>query len=849
MVETLHRLAQRLAIAALLCGFVEACAGEDERLCGGADCGAPSAPQARDGDGDGVIDAVDNCPAVFNPAQADVDGDRVGDLCERGAVTAPVSTEEDWDGDGIPNTLDNCPEVINRAQLDANGDGVGDACQARAPLQRDSDGDGVFDDADNCPWIANAAQTDTNRDGLGDACQGGAEDAADSDRDGVPDARDNCPWMPNDNQSDANGDGVGDACQPGVQPAPDGDEDGVPDARDNCPELPNPDQLDANGDGVGDACQSGPQPAPDGDEDGVPDARDNCPELPNPDQADINGDGLGDACAPLLVEEGTVERPLIIPGDPDAPDFMDERDTTQAPSDRFDSYPPNDTNEAGPEFIYVLQLRERVALRAFIEAPEPEGVDVDVHLLAAIEPLVLIERGHHEVTADLAPGRYYLALDTYVSQGVEMPGPYRLTVQLERIAQSEPVEPIEPVEPGDWAGVGTCEDPLILGEPLQIPSVIRESRDTRSAPSDAIDVYPPSEVDESGPEYIYTFTLDRAARLSAMLAAPEPDGVDIDVHLLDALAPIGLLQRSNTGVSQLLQPGRYYLALDTYVSGSGVARPGRYDLTLRVDEPIPTGPGYFNDYILAAVDELATHYALLGYDSSVLTHDIPYGDHGTISRSGGARTMCVAAVLEVILTAMNLYAEQTGDDSVFDFLPQRSWERLGANDFKAHVWVNHELNSGGTADALRNFGMGEVVPFEALTPGSFINLNRTNGTGHAVVFLAYLDIEGNELPAYSEAVIGFKYFSAQGGYEVGAGGLDFRWAVFDPYGRPEMPGRRDATVIESNDQRLLNTGVMWSPDRWVPIHGKSAAHFEKGDDQDVSAFDPDYFTGQTIDDP
>ena len=35
-----------------------------------------------DGDGDGVPDDLDNCPTTPNAAQADSDGDRVGDLCD-----------------------------------------------------------------------------------------------------------------------------------------------------------------------------------------------------------------------------------------------------------------------------------------------------------------------------------------------------------------------------------------------------------------------------------------------------------------------------------------------------------------------------------------------------------------------------------------------------------------------------------------------------------------------------------------------------------------------------------------------------------------------------------------------
>ncbi len=55
----------------------------------GAPCGfdsfrvtAETPPPPPDGDGDGVPDGEDNCPQVPNPAQADSDGNGVGDACE-----------------------------------------------------------------------------------------------------------------------------------------------------------------------------------------------------------------------------------------------------------------------------------------------------------------------------------------------------------------------------------------------------------------------------------------------------------------------------------------------------------------------------------------------------------------------------------------------------------------------------------------------------------------------------------------------------------------------------------------------------------------------------------------------
>ncbi|MBW2543827.1 MAG: thrombospondin type 3 repeat-containing protein [Deltaproteobacteria bacterium] len=43
---------------------------------------AMAGPPGTDTDGDGVMDSLDNCSAVQNPAQDDTDGDDCGNLCD-----------------------------------------------------------------------------------------------------------------------------------------------------------------------------------------------------------------------------------------------------------------------------------------------------------------------------------------------------------------------------------------------------------------------------------------------------------------------------------------------------------------------------------------------------------------------------------------------------------------------------------------------------------------------------------------------------------------------------------------------------------------------------------------------
>lgn len=390
---------------------------------------------------------------------------------------------------------------------------------------------------------------------------------------------------------------------------------------------------------------------------------------------------------------------------------------------------------------------------------------------------------------------------------------------------------------------GTVAHPLIISVDDPHFTFVDE-RDTSTSASDAIDVYPPSTADESGPEIVYVFRVEQPVYFAAEVTKPEPSGVDIDVHLLSSLTPLALIARDNLVVSEALAPGVYYLVLDSYAG-----KAGPYTLDVAIRPQSPSASETFNAYILKAVAQIDATYKLLGYDAAALTHDISYGSKGTIKATKPPRTMCVAAVMEVILTAMQIYAQETGDNTVFDFLPLSSWQTLSSSAIRGHLWVNPAFNAGGSADALRHFGMGMTVPFEELAPGSLINLNRQNGTGHAVIFLAFIDITGNESSSWHSDVVGFKYYSSQGGYDAGSGGFDERYAVFSQHGSPTMPYKRDTGVLDSDDQRLLNTGVLYAPSRWLPTSWtRVPTSLRWGRPKLSSRFDAAYFAPLTTDD-
>jgi hypothetical protein len=105
---------------------------------GDHDCGeAQAAPGARDADGDGVPDAVEQRNGT-DPRNADSDGDGIDDQEEIDRGTNPRLA--DTDGDGL----------ADGAELDAGTD----------PFNRDSDGDGHADGSDDDPTAYDAGVDD-----------------------------------------------------------------------------------------------------------------------------------------------------------------------------------------------------------------------------------------------------------------------------------------------------------------------------------------------------------------------------------------------------------------------------------------------------------------------------------------------------------------------------------------------------------------------------------------------------------------------------------------------------------------------------------------------------------------
>lgn len=143
-----------------------------------------------------------------------------------------------------------------------------------------------------------------------------------------------------------------------------------------------------------------------------------------------------DEDAPRFTGDGTPRDPLQI----DAFPFAHAGDTSRAPTQAIDAYPPcSDADESGPEVRYRMELDAPTALRVLVlDGPE---VDVDVHILETDgNGDTCVDRGDRQIEGELPAGTWDIVVDTWSSGGDTFAGEYLLVVL--------------PCQPGDEACAG-----------------------------------------------------------------------------------------------------------------------------------------------------------------------------------------------------------------------------------------------------------------------------------------------------------------------------------------------------------------------------------------------------------
>jgi hypothetical protein len=148
----------------------------------------------------------------------------------------------------------------------------------------------------------------------------------------------------------------------------------------------------------------------------------------------------------------------------------------------------------------------------------------------------------------------------------------RLTLEaLDRIRRFVLVGEAPEAAPPGLSGQGTWDDPLVVDG---LPFV--DDGDTRTGVS-VVSRYGSFPQDEGGPEVVYRIDLAAPAKIRARVFVD--DGVDVDLHWLDAPDPARTVARADKTLDVLAPAGTFYLSADTFVA-SGQPRPGPYRLTV-----------------------------------------------------------------------------------------------------------------------------------------------------------------------------------------------------------------------------------------------------------------------------
>ena len=132
--------------------------------------------------------------------------------------------------------------------------------------------------------------------------------------------------------------------------------------------------------------------------------------------------------------------------------------------------------------------------------------------------------------------------------------------------------------------------------------------------------------------------------------------------------------------------------------------------------------------------------------------------------SGNRANHCVGITFEVFFRAMKDWNQQQGDAG--DTIKGLNYEQL--YDFILKWYAAGPKTENNLVIALEKYKLGKrITNFEEASPGDFIDFSRENQTGHTVVLIDWVRVNGK--------IVGLKYWSSQ----ESTNGIDYKTEYFN----------------------------------------------------------------------
>jgi len=213
----------------------------------------------------------------------------------------------------------------------------------------------------------------------------------------------------------------------------------------------------------------------------------------------------------------------------------------------------------------------------------------------------------------------------------------------------------------------------------------------------------------------------------------------------------------------------------------------------------------FNHYTVSAVNDSSLYprdgtypYCWSGYGDTCgenwgQIHDGTYATQMLFP--GGADCFCSGHTLEIFLRAYQLWQDDSGvtPETLFSVGGGTlTVDDVDIGDFYQHWQGFGVASTASSANAFEYAGIGQNIyeaDWDSVQPGDYINLSRTTGSGHAVIFVAWI-VEGGEK-------VGLRYYGCNTSGDScpdpadpenveGVSGPGFKTERFDDFGGTVM---------------------------------------------------------------